>query len=192
MFPKGISFFFCDFETTGIKVDNFDSTTYPIELGYILTDEYLNLVDSNNFYIQWDWMNSMSMWLEHPDRDVLKAYEIHRIELEDIKRTGYIVNKCCEMITSSINKLPRFSLKPTIISDNAYFETFLFYKLFNNSKISFPFHYTSWDINLLVKAADIKNVKEKSHSAIDDVSNMYIKTIRALEKIGYFDMLLEH
>lgn len=172
MFPKGISFFFCDFETTGIKVDNFDSTTYPIELGYILTDEYLNLVDSNNFYIQWDWMNSMSMWLEHPDRDVL--------------------NKCCEMITSSINKLPRFSLKPTIISDNAYFETFLFYKLFNNSKISFPFHYTSWDINLLVKAADIKNVKEKSHSAIDDVSNMYIKTIRALEKIGYFDMLLEH
>ncbi|MFW6247285.1 MAG: hypothetical protein ACOC22_03900, partial [bacterium] len=173
-----------DFETTGVAINNFSSRTYPIELGYILTDDHLNIIDSKDILIRWDWMNDFDNW----PLDMQDAYKIHRIELADVKMNGKNIESVVGYISNSLKKA-KTDLRPTIISDNAYFETYNLHKIYNHSKKKFPFHYTSWDINILCKSTNVEKTKEHSHRALDDAADMYTRVVRSLEKIGYFDTL---
>jgi len=185
MIPEFINFCFCDFETTGVEVNDYDSDTYPIEIGCIFTDHNLMIKDTYEDFIKWEYFSNFCYW---PEGNMKKAYNIHKIEIQDIiKNGGYpstIVYEIVKKITSN------FGTKTvTIVSDNAYFETYCMHKLFNHSDYVFwdYFHYTSWDINLLLKVLGIERIEAHNHRALDDAASMYHQTLRALQKINYFD-----
>lgn len=81
--------------------------------------------------------------------------------------------------------------RPTLVSDNAYFDTLMMHKLFNEStnpsQFDDVFHYCLWDINMLCRSAGIKKTVDHNHDALSDASNMYQRTLRALQKINYFE-----
>lgn len=184
MIPEFVNFMFVDFETTGIEVNDFDSDTYPIEIGCIFTDHNLMIKDTYEEFIKWEYFNNLNHW---PSNNMKEAYNIHKIEIQDIIKNGRhpstVVHEIVRKITSN------FGLNTvTIVSDNAYFETYCMHKLFNHSDYFFGdyFHYTSWDINLLLKTVGVERLEDHSHRAFDDAASMYHQTLRALQKLDYF------
>jgi len=181
MFYKGMHFVFFDFETTGIAANGLEGDDLPIELGMILTDENLIFKDSYHTFISWDWMDKYDKW---PDQ-YQEAYNIHKIDISRIKRNKKDIIDIIFDIKSFTNKN-----LPTLVSDNAYFDTLMMHKLFNESgnphEFYKIFHYTTWDINILYKAAGVKKVIEHNHDALGDASNMWHRTLRSLQKINYF------
>jgi len=188
MFYKGMNFVFFDFETTGIKANGLESDDLPIELGMVLTDENLILKDNFQTYITWPWMDSHIEW----PPPYQNAYEIHKIDINTIKKNGEPIDHTIFSIKNFINKNIKDSEKlPTLVSDNAYFDTLMMHKLFNESGSPYEFyktfHYTTWDINMLYKAAGIKKASEYNHDALGDAANMWHRTLRSLQKINYFE-----
>ena len=191
MFYKGMHFIFFDVETTGITANGDGNDDYPIELAMILTDENLVFKDYLQAFINWPWINYYN-FIDWPSvyRD---AYHIHKIELQTIKQFGFspesIVAKIRNLLTHNISA--DNNNRPTLVSDNAYFDTLMLHKLFNESsqanKFLELFHYTSWDINILYKAAGVEKASEHNHNALGDAANMWHRTLRSLEKIKYFD-----
>lgn len=182
---KGMFAFF-DFETTGVNVNSFEYGDSPIEIGIVLTDEQLMIKDIYQSYIQWEKFKNWEHWPE----DYQKAYEVHGIDLKKLKGMGgtpqEVVNEL-KLLLLNHQKNPKD--KFTLVSDNAYFDTFMMHQLFNQADEDFGtfFHYTTWDINILCKATNTKKSKQHDHSALGDASNMHQRTLRCLEKINYFD-----
>ena len=181
MIPEFVNFMFVDFETTGVKTDSFSNGSLPIEIGCIFTDHNLVIKDTYERFIWWDDFDKINMWSENSD--FYEAYKIHNIEFKTIKKYGVYPHKIAEELVAKIYDKDTF----TIVSDNAYFETFFLHKIFNYSYLKFPFHYTSWDINLLLKVAGTNKIKNHKHRALDDAANMYHRTLRSLEKLNYFE-----
>ncbi len=182
MFYKNMSLIFFDFETTGINPSDF-----PIEIGMVFCDEHLLIKDLYSSYIAW---TEMRDWDEWPD-NYLNAYNIHKINLRVLKQQGELANECVKQIVEKVDKNCSNidKMKPTLVSDNAYFDTVFMKKLFEYSDYNFNdyFHYTTWDINMLYVPTNTKKAKSHTHRALDDAANMYHRTLRALEKIKYFD-----
>src|SRR6056297_1558717 len=157
MFYEGMNFAFFDFETTGINANGQDDDL-PIELGIILTDENLLFKDHYQTYIKWEWMSQHEKW---PER-YLDAYKVHNIELETIKKFGKLSEIIIVEIEEFLNKNIKDTKKQktTLVSDNAYFDTLMMHKVFNNALCAHEFyntfHYTTWDINMLYTAAGVK------------------------------------
>lgn len=187
MIPEYVNFCFCDFETTGIEVYDYDSDTYPIEIGCIFTDHNLMIKDTYKSLIKWNEFvcSGNNDW---PEGDMKEAYNIHKIDYGEVVSNGEYPKSIVSLMISKI--VDNFGKKKvTIVSDNAYFETYCMAKLFKQSEYDFRrfFHYTSWDINLLLKAVGIERIEEHNHRALDDAASMYHQTLRALQKINYFD-----
>jgi hypothetical protein len=192
MFYKGMNFIFFDFEATGINANGINANgtiddDFPIEIGMILTDENLIFKDHYHSFIQWDWMNENNKW---PDK-YKKAYNIHKIDIETIKQYGLSPINVFKDIKKFINKnIKDCNNKPTLVSDNAYYDTLMMHKIVNcicPSDFYDIFHYTTWDINILYKAAGIEKVSEHNHDALGDAANMWHRTLRSLQKINYFE-----
>ena len=187
MFYKGMNFVFFDFETTGINANGLEDDDVPIELGMILTDENLMFKDCFQSFIYLDWLFNYNEW----PKKYKEAYNIHKIDIETIKEYGKNEADVVISIKKFLSKNIRNSNNlPTLVSDNAYFDTLMMHKLFNNTNSASDFyktfHYTTWDINMLYKAANTKRVAEHTHDALGDAANMWHRTLRSLEKINYF------
>lgn len=182
MFYQGMDLIFFDFESTGVNVRGNKDDDIPIEVALVICDDKLIIKNIYNSLIKWNWMESYDKWPEIYN----DAYKIHKIKLNTIKENGKTIDKVCSNINQLLKNYTNNQYKPTLISDNAYFDTFMMYKLFAEHNV-FPFHYTTWDTNTLVKAAGVRKAKEHPHNALDDAMNMYHRTLRSLEKINYFD-----
>jgi len=188
VFYKNMEFIFFDFETTGIKANGLTTDDTPIELGMILTDENLIFKDRFQTYIKWPWMENFTQWpLQYRE-----SYNIHNINIDTIKKYGNspqeIIDSIKIFLNTTINKT---QYNPTLVSDNAYFDTLMMHKLFNVSgdpqDFYNVFHYTTWDINILYKSANVEKISEHSHDALGDAANMWHRTLRSLQKINYFN-----
>jgi len=184
MFYEGMKFVFFDFETTGVNARGEPKDDKPIQLGMILTDDKLVIQNIYQTYIAWSWMYEYSKW----PYDFKNAYNIHKIELETLQQHGNTPAFIVDMIDVFLPK-EKSQYKPTLVSDNAYFDTLMMHKLYNVTDKDFydVFHYTTWDINMLYTSLGIKKASEHTHDALADAANMYHRTLRALEKIKYFD-----
>jgi len=171
---------FFDFESTGVNVRGDVYDDFPIEIGMVLCDKNLIIKDIYQSYIIWNELRDLKEWnKEHQD-----AYKIHKISIDKIQTLGQHPSNVCNDIYILLKTYYSNKSNPILISDNAYFDTFMMHKLFRNN--SFPFHYTTWDINLLQISTNTKKVCKHDHTALGDSMNMYHRTLRALEKINYF------
>jgi hypothetical protein len=185
MFYEGMQLVFFDFETTGINARGEPKDDKPIQLGMILTNDKLIIQKSYQTYIKWDWMDYYDVW----SGDYINAYKIHGIPLHYLKYEGRSPSEIISDISFFLPSQNNSQYKPTLVSDNAYFDTLMMHKLFNVSNDDFYdyFHYTTWDINMLYTSLGIKKASEHTHDALSDAANMYHRTLRALEKINYFN-----
>jgi len=172
---------FFDFETTGIRTSCDDDPDYPIEIGMVFCDDKLLIKDLFQSYILWPWMEQLDKWPSAYD----DAYAIHKINLNKIVEYGLKPEELTKDMNILIDKNCNKNRKPTLVSDNAYFDTFMMHRLYNRHG-DFPFHYTTWDINILYVPLGVKKPRTHTHSALEDALNMHHRTIRALEKINYF------
>jgi|SRR6056297_332625 len=187
MFYEGMNFVFFDFETTGINANGLENDDVPIELGMILTDENLIFKDYFHAYIKWDWMSNLDCWPEK----YYEAFKVHKIDIETIKKFGKLSEIIIVEIKEFLNKNIKDSKKkPTLVSDNAYFDTLMMHRIFNDADLAKEFyntfHYTTWDINILYKAAGVEKATDHNHDALGDAANMWHRTLRSLQKINYF------
>jgi len=172
---------FFDFESTGINVSCM-TPDYPIEIGMVFCDDKLLIKDLFQSYIYWPWMDKCNEW----PPAYSEAYKIHKIELDHVIKNGIYSEELTKKISQLISKnCKNDKMKPTLVSDNAYFDTFMMHQLYDQPN-DFPFHYTTWDINILCVPLGIKKAKAHTHSALEDAISMHHRTVRALEKIGYF------
>lgn len=184
MFYSGMKFMFFDFETTGITTTgDIEIDSLPISVVMLMTDEYLIIEDICEVpLIKWPSFAKQTDWTKEQH----KAFQVHKIPFDDIIDYGVspanAINKIISFVPNNLK------MKPTLVSDNAYFDTLMLNHLFNfeDKRITDYFHYTTWDINMLYKAAGVEKVIEHKHTAMSDVCNMYHRTLRALEKIRYF------
>lgn len=160
------TFCFMDFETTGI-----DTSVYmhslPIEIGCIFTDEKFNILERFATLIAWPEIIAQTKWDAHQ----MNAYNVHKIDLIDIKRFGMnpqLVKNILNQICKSLPVESKF--RPIIISDNPYFEMAMLKFLYLQDII--PFHYSAWNTMLVLNLANVKRTK-KPHQAYKDALLLY-------------------
>jgi len=175
-------YLFTDFETTGLKITK---TDLPIELGMILTDDEYNILDTLSCYIN-PFDSSKTSWTEYE----LQAHKVHTIPFYKIKEEGITpletVNKIQTMIDNQ-NKIDKHNSRYIIISDNGQFEynsMQMLYEVADKPEL-FPFHYSAWDVNLLINSVQKVMKGRVSHKAIQDAFRVYKTVIRALERNGF-------
>ena len=181
--------FIMDFETTGLGI--FDYTSFPIEIGIVITDNKLNIQETYSSFIRPnDFDSDQTNWNE----EELKAYNIHKIEYAEWhdKAIGY--NACRQHLMDLADKYTQFTgaikkIKPIILSDNAVFETMCIRRIFedNSSPMDYRdlFHYSSWDTNIIL--TNIIGDPIPAHRALADCGLLYKNLVRAYERLLWFN-----
>jgi len=187
--------FLCDFETTGVDPD----VHYPIELGGLLIDNCLNIIDVYHALIKvpkdaWDlfyrehdhkYTVVKSDWIEPHD----SAYSIHGITVQELMQFGKEPIDVCSELLSFLNRYRKYG-RVIITSDNAQFEFNFMKKLFKMANMldQWPFHYSAWDTNLdlCLFAPDIGDAIPV-HRALPDAFRLYRQLVRYAERIKFFE-----
>jgi oligoribonuclease (3'-5' exoribonuclease) len=173
---------FTDFETNGFYTNEDD---VPIEVGMAITDDEYNILDTLTFYLntvdtdQVDW--------EGEERE---AFKVHGITIDTLRREGKEPVTAVALINQFLNKQASINGRTTrfiIVSDNAQMEYNAMWKLYkmSNTRHLFPFHYSAWDINILINSIQKVEKGKILHRALPDVFRMYKAKIRALERNGF-------
>lgn len=171
-----------DFETNGL---NINTTDVPIEIGMLIADEEYNILDTLSCYINPFDQNKMG-WEE----EEVPPFKVHQIPFITIKNEGLPPNSVVEKISAMIAAQRRKDLYASrfiIMSDNAQFEYNAMQKLFKlaTAHTGFPFHYSAWDVNILINSVQKVQKGKGSHKAIQDAFRTYKAVIRALERNGF-------
>lgn len=175
-------YLFTDFETTGL---NITSSSLPIEMGVILTDDEYNILETEEIYINPFPIEKTGGW----EGEELDAYKVHNISLSIILTNG---SDPTEVVKILERMLDRYRLgngqnvRFIIMSDNGQFEYNAMKKLFELAgESNFPFHHAAWDVNILVNSVQKVLRGKGSHKAIQDAFRTYKTVIRALERNGF-------
>lgn len=173
-------FFVCDFETTGLDLKK----DYPIELGGVFIDSDFNILETFESFIYWE---DISRKIRKENKgwpeEYLPAHAVHNIDVIDYLRHSKhstIIAKTIESICKKL-KQDKGHKKPIIISDNSRFEHDFMFKIFDYNNIEFPFHFNSWDINLIFEIYKIKGKAKKTHRALADAMEVYMGLVELKE-----------
>ena len=180
--------FIMDFETTGVNVFHTGETRdIPIEIGLIVTDPKLNILETyesfitpkSNYFNQDDWIG-----------DQIYAYNVHKINYTDwINRSiGYqvcrdeLIKLADKYTTINPNRLKQ--VKPIIISDNAVFETACIRQIFGDDyDYRDFFHYSTWDSNILLENTVGDPIPV--HRALRDCGVLHRNLVRAFDRLNW-------
>lgn len=170
---KEKTYCFIDFETTGLRTNpwncSYDLTPSaidePIEIALVLTDDKFNEINRLTMYI-----NCSSKYTNtHEDlqwrQEALVAFTVHNISPSTIQEFGndYEDAMCKILVFLKENNI----CKPILVSDNIRFDWWFMQMIFEDVKVEDVFHYSGWDIGLLLEMHGVKKPKKK-HRALDD------------------------
>lgn len=190
-YPKERNYFILDFETTGLAPTN----NYPIEIGLIITDSKLTILDKFESLIFWQGLVDKHVivgansWLEK----YVPAFEVHKISFQEEYLRCSILNCSVKNIISNISSMAaKYTInnknKPVIISDNSIFEFGYLQKMFNFAGDDFfnHFHYSVWDTNLLLNNCKTAKDPKPVHRAFDDVALLYKELVKSYNELNWF------
>lgn len=170
---KNNNVFIIDFETTGLKIYN--KIDFPIEIGIIICDINLNLLDTYTKLIHPD----NYIWSKDWSEGQKEAYNIHQISYDEWKLNSKSYN---DIKNDIINLSKKYSFtendkykKPILMSDNAFFDTTCLRFILPNH-LNY-FHYATWDTNILLERS-VGDPKPK-HRALEDCGLLYKQLIKA-------------
>lgn len=162
MFPTKYNLMFIDYETTGLN----PNTDFPIEVGLIITNCYLDKLYTHSTLIRWEELLGYDTWPE----DAWDAYKIHKIPYEEY--TTYAVSPVGNIEEAvEVTQRETGARKTVLVSDNIRFEWRFTQKLF--AKTDWPFHYCGWDTSLLLEMIGIGDPQNVAHRAMADVEQLY-------------------
>jgi oligoribonuclease (3'-5' exoribonuclease) len=177
-------YFIVDFETTGVDPD----TDYPIEVGIVVADGYMNI---KKFYSSLILVPDTCLQdSESPDsktweEDYLGAFNVHKISPQEIQKKGKPIEVVVQEILNLAKQYTVEKKKPILISDNIQFEYRFMINMFSkvDMKKEFPFHYCGWDSSLLLEPTGIGD-PVAAHRALPDAMLLYTALVRGLQKVG--------
>ena len=196
MVKKDDLLFICDFETTGVNPD----IDYPIELGGLITDSELNIIDTYNELIIPDLKTIQEWFIKVNHRDewapsFKSAYEVHKIDYLELTNEAITYSEAVHKLNRKLGliKQETKAKRVIIVSDNAQFEYNFMIKLYSigdNDLIAegkWPFHYSSWDTSLILEYL-VPEIGDAIpvHRAFQDATRLYRQLVRAFEKLNYF------
>jgi oligoribonuclease (3'-5' exoribonuclease) len=188
-FRDNTNFLFVDYETTGLNFDSKDlnKTDFPIEVGCILTNSDLTILDTyQSLILSQEVYNKIAKADGAWPTEYYTAYQVHKIETTELLQYGKYMKDVVIDLTNFVDKNKSdIRTRTIIVSDNAQFEYNLTKFLYDVSGKKFPFHYTAWDTSMLLEATGVRDPKPV-HRAFGDTSLVYQAVIRAMEKINGF------
>ena len=184
MLNRNNVYFIVDFETTGVDPD----TDYPIEIGIVVADGYMNIKKFYSSLIQVP--DTYLQDSESPDSktwkgDYLGAFNVHKITPQEIQKKGKPIETVVQEVLDLAKQYTVEKKKPILISDNIQFEYRFMINMFSkvDMKKDFPFHYCGWDSSLLLEGTGIGD-PVSAHRALPDAMLLYTALVRALQKVG--------
>lgn len=167
-FPKCMAI--CDVETTGLDPE----TAHVIEVAILFCDRDLRVVcavdetvylPNNVKHDQWD------------------AMRVHGIMPDELNKTGYPTFRVAQKIESAVHRAKRLTRASRVVlcSDNAQFEHRFLQKLLAGRE--WPFHYATWDSNLLLEATGVGD-PVPLHRAMADVGRLHASLVEAMRRIS--------
>jgi oligoribonuclease (3'-5' exoribonuclease) len=189
---KNNNIIFCitDFETTGLD----PSRDYPIEIACVFTDIHFNVMNVYHSLIRYPFSE---LFIKTGEDEVVwrkeyqDAYNVHRIKPIEVLELGSPAHHVVSEMNRVINNLKQMysDARAIIISDNAYFEMAYMKRLYNlaNKDNEFPFHYSAWDINLLLGLISDIGDSVPVHRAYQDAFRLYKQLVRCMERNNYFN-----
>lgn len=183
-------FFIVDFETTGLDAREH----YPIEVGGLFTDSNFTVLDIYKSLIRWPELcneikNNEKIW----PLKYARAYDIHKINptiCTRMEKLDGVIVQMFDVVAENLkflcNQYKRGKRNPIMVSDNAQFEHSFMKKIFESSKIDFPFHYCTWDTSMLLELSGIRD-PIPVHRAFPDASLLHNALMRAREKLDLFE-----
>lgn len=174
-----------DTETTGIE-----ESDIPIELGMLFIDEDFDLIDAISTLVKLPELEEFKhipkiennelrgLWNLH----AVRAMEVHGITYDDVEKNGVSATVAVKMIRESINRFAKQDDRIILVSDNGWFDTHHLKKIYEaafGKAVQFPFHYTTYDTNLLFGAHGVKDPKPV-HRALPDAMLLYNALLKAL------------
>lgn len=185
---------FTDFETDGVAPYDYS----PIEIGCIFTDYKFNIIATyENLINPYPANRKAKHWSNDSE---LAAFNVHKISFQHLEDLGEVPLNISKDINYKLNHIK--SIRPdleksrvVIVSDNAQFEYNCMRKLYKMAKQEdiFPFHYTAWDTNMLlnIEQPEIGDPKPV-HRALADAGLLYVSVVRALEKNGTMNKIINY
>lgn len=179
-------FFIVDFETTGLDAREH----YPIEVGGLFTDSNFMVLDKYESFIKWSDLEKEIIinGYSWPPK-YSGAYLVHKIDASVytglVKKDGVKVPSPEEVATDLqyfCKEYKRGKRNPIMVSDNAQFEHSFMKKIFESSKIDFPFHYCTWDTSMFLELSGIGD-PVGVHRAFPDASLLHNALMRARGKL---------
>lgn len=168
MIPENVYLVLCDFETTGVELDD-----VSIEVGLLILDPQLRIVGAYESLIR--------RKVEFNDH-TLDALAVHRINyvraMASAPGLGEVANRIARLVAE---RVPR-GKKAVLCSDNIQFEYRHMRDLFIEAAIEFPFHYCGWDTSMLLEATGVGDPKPK-HRAMADVGLVYSSLVEAYRRL---------
>jgi len=183
-------FFIVDFETTGLDVRGH----YPIEVGGLFTDSDFTVLDIYKSFIKWPDLEKEiieygNIW---PPK-YAEGYEFHKISASGYirwEKKDNIKVRSPEEVANDLQyfckEFKRDKRNPTMVSDNSVFEHSFMKKIFESSKIVFPFHYSTWDASKFLELSGVRRPM-LPHRAFSDASSLHNALVRARGKLDLFE-----
>ncbi len=187
---KNWIFFIVDFETTGLGVKEH----YPIEVGGLFTDSNFTVLDIYKSFIKWPELKAeVEKEGEYWPLKYQEAYSVHDITplvcTRSISIDGIDIRSPVDVagdLQRLCEKLKKGRKNRVImISDNAVFEHSFMQKIFESSKIPFPFHFSTWDASMFLELSDTRRLM-LPHRAFSDASSLHNALMRARGKLDLF------
>ena len=192
MLMKGLSdkqiYCFMDYETTGIDTTK-NSWVVPIQIGCVFADRDMECLLEYQNLIKWDILMGRDDWTSIQKR----AYEVHKIELKDVRKKGkwaYEIKRDLLEIIGELKEGIGTEKRPVIISDAPNFEMFFTEMIFNIRDKDFPFYYNAWSIYPLFQLFGVNALYgRKPHDALDDAKMLLERMQEVWKKAKDLKML---
>lgn len=174
------NYFIIDFETTGLDYQN----DFPIEVGFIVVDHKLNLLDTYQSLIVWPELEMKYKKDFNWEEKYTPAYNVHKIEPADMIRFGKKVYSVKNEIIKYAENYSINNHKPILISDCANFEFNFLNKIL---PVCDYFHYAVWDTNLLLENTKTAHDPVPAHRALADCGLLYRQLIQAYAENNWLE-----
>ncbi|MFW6002381.1 MAG: hypothetical protein ACOCQD_03495, partial [archaeon] len=190
---KRRTYFWIDFETTGVFDILSEIPVFPIDVGIIITDDDYNIYETYEYMISWKELhkkiNTFNDRIQWPD-EFKDAYQYHKIEANDYLDKSVDVNIVGEDIYALAKKytFKNAITNPVLISDNIQFE----YRLMEETlkpycrteNLKWPFHYCGYDTSEFLIRTGIGDPKNVEHNPLRDASTLLTHMVRARQYIN--------
>lgn len=182
MIPEHNFLFLLDYETTGLDPNK----DYPIEIGGLLLNSKLELLDSYESMISWPGLRVRLNHKQEWPEEYATAYKYHKITpqeyLNHFRNCDDVILDLQHIFNQHTHSIPK--ARVILCSDNIQFEWNFTKRLFKDTSHKWPFHYCGWDTSLLLEMLGVGDPKEKPHRALADAKQLYDALIRSKDLIN--------